>query len=74
MASNTTGSNVDRLSQPLLKELDAISAAAEGLFVYSAKSYAAGELIAAVLCAGARRACTRPRSTCKTSTSRPRRF
>src|ERR1700727_3382495 len=37
MASNTTGSSADRLTHPLLEELGAISAATEGLFVYSAK-------------------------------------
>ena len=37
MASNTTGSGADRLTHPLLEELGAIPAAAEGLFAYSAK-------------------------------------
>ena len=37
MASNTTGSNADRLTHPLLEQLGSISAASEGLFAYSAK-------------------------------------
>jgi hypothetical protein len=37
MASNRTGSSDDRLTHPLLEELGAISAAAEGLFAYSVK-------------------------------------
>ena len=37
MASNTSGAKADRLTHPLLEELGAISAAAEGLFAYSAK-------------------------------------
>ena len=37
MPSNTKGSSDDRLTHPLLDELGPISAAAEGLFAYSAK-------------------------------------
>ena len=55
MASNTTGSNADRLTHPVLKELGAISAAAEGLFVYSAKIICGKQTGAGCCCvAGAR--------------------
>jgi hypothetical protein len=55
MASNTTGSNADRLSHPLLKELGAISAAAEGLFVYSAKIACGRQADAGCCCAAGAR-------------------
>ncbi len=37
MATNQAGSSADRLTHPLLEELGAIPAAAEGLFAYSVK-------------------------------------
>jgi hypothetical protein len=70
MASNTTGSSADRLTHPLLEELGAISAAAEGLFAYSAKIVCGKQTDASCCCsAGVRPGCTRLRSTSKISTS-----
>ncbi|HXE23717.1 MAG TPA: hypothetical protein VN637_02390 [Roseiarcus sp.] len=55
MASNTTGSNAERLTHPLLKELGPIPAAAEGLFAYSAKIVCGKQTEAGCCCvAGAR--------------------
>jgi len=51
MASNTTGSSADRLTHPLLEELGAISAAAEGLFAYSAKIVCGKQTDASCCCA-----------------------
>jgi hypothetical protein len=70
MASNRTGSSDDRLTHPLLEELGAISAAAEGLFAYSVKIVCGKQTDASVVAAQASgRACTRPRSTSKISIS-----
>jgi hypothetical protein len=55
MASNTTGSKADPLTHPLLRELGAIPAAAEGLFAYSAKIICGKQTDASCCCvAGAR--------------------
>ena len=55
MPSNTKGSSDDRLTHPLLDELGPISAAAEGLFAYSAKLVCGRQADASCCCvAGAR--------------------
>lgn len=54
MASNT-GAGADRLTHPLLEQLGPISAAAEGLFIYSAKIVCGKQTDASCCCvAGAR--------------------
>ena len=51
MARNSTGSNDERLTHPLLAELGPISAAAEGLFAYSAKIVCGKQTGAGCCCA-----------------------
>ena len=64
-----TRQSADRLTHPLLEELGVISAAAE-LFAYSAKIVCGKQPTqAAVAPRASGRACTRPRSTFKISTS-----
>ena len=54
MPSNTKGSSDDRLTHPLLDELGPISAAAEGLFAYSAKIVCGKQTDACCCVAGVR--------------------
>jgi hypothetical protein len=51
MARNSTGSNDERLTHPLFAELGPISAAAEGLFAYSAKIVCGKQTGAGCCCA-----------------------
>jgi hypothetical protein len=75
MATKQARSNADRLTHPLLEKLGAIPAAQVEIFAYSVKIVCGKQTEAHCCCvAGARPACTRPRSTFKISISCARRL